>query len=430
MGSWVPSKRHAVVGLCGVSTFICYADRVNISVTILHMGLTGAWRGWILASFFYGYFTTQLIGGLLSSRFGGSRVLNAAVAWWSAFTILTPWAARRSNHALFLCRVLMGAGEGLAYPAIYDIVSQWAPPLERARSFAAAQFGSKAGTMFALIVCPIIINASGWPAVFFGFGASGFLWNLAWMMWVGSEAPAVNYHAVPGDGAPDAESAALGKAKAVGAAEPPAAQEELSPRLARRLLALPSVWAIVAGHVTYNWGHYLLLSWLPTFLNEVHGVSKDNMSVSAVPFAFMSIGIGAWSSLADRWARHATLTSVRKGMTTIGLGGAGLLLLLLARAPDYLTAIMLASLSLGTQAAAGSGVLINHVDLAPRYSSVLFSLSNTFATLPGMVAVPLASAILAAPWGSWGHVFGLAAAVYAVGLAVYRRYMSAEPLNL
>jgi hypothetical protein len=60
--------RHKLVLLCGASSFICYADRVNISVAILHMGLSNLAAGAVLASFFYGYFTTQILGGILANR--------------------------------------------------------------------------------------------------------------------------------------------------------------------------------------------------------------------------------------------------------------------------------------------------------------------------------------------------------------------------
>jgi MFS family permease len=56
----------------------------------------------------------------------------------------------------------MGAGEGLAFPALYDLISRWAPPLERARSFGVVQLGVKAGTTLALALGPAVIRAAGW----------------------------------------------------------------------------------------------------------------------------------------------------------------------------------------------------------------------------------------------------------------------------
>lgn len=41
-----------------------------------------------------------------------------------------------------------------------------------------------------------------------------------------------------------------------------------------------------------------------------------------------------------------------------------------------------------------SGFLVNHVDIAPRYAGTLFGLSNTFATISGIVA-PFAASVIA-----------------------------------
>ena len=71
-------------------------------------------KGLILSSFFIGYMTTQVIGGLASEMLNGKVVLVSGVALWSCFTILTPIAARYSSFAvLLIVRVLMGAGEGM-----------------------------------------------------------------------------------------------------------------------------------------------------------------------------------------------------------------------------------------------------------------------------------------------------------------------------
>ena len=67
-----------MVLLCGLSSFICYADRVNITVAVLHMGLGRLESGWVLASFFYGYFCTQIVGGLLAARCVVPPILRTA----------------------------------------------------------------------------------------------------------------------------------------------------------------------------------------------------------------------------------------------------------------------------------------------------------------------------------------------------------------
>ena len=112
--SW--PRRYNLVGLCFLSTFICYIDRVNISVAIIPMAEEFGWdqttRGIVLSSFFYGYLATQVFGGWLADRFGGKIVLGIGVVWWSVFTLITPPAAALSFTILFLARVGMGLGEG------------------------------------------------------------------------------------------------------------------------------------------------------------------------------------------------------------------------------------------------------------------------------------------------------------------------------
>ena len=100
----------------------------------------------MLGAFFWGYASTQIIGGKLCSMYGGAIVLTTAVLAWSICTLLTPIAAAHSMPALLLCRVLMGAGEGMSQPAIHSLVAVWVPKAERTQAIAVASSGMISGT--------------------------------------------------------------------------------------------------------------------------------------------------------------------------------------------------------------------------------------------------------------------------------------------
>src|SRR5215510_14534648 len=177
-------RRFVLVGLCFLSTFICYIDRVNMSVAIIPMAEEFKWdqttKGIVLSSFFYGYLATQVLGGWLADRYGGKAVLSFGVLWWSIFTMLTPPAATISLTVLFMARVGMGLGEGVAFPAIHNLFARWAPVQERARFVALNTSGIPLGTVGALFLTPAIVLAWGWQWVFYCFGLLGFLWFTLW----------------------------------------------------------------------------------------------------------------------------------------------------------------------------------------------------------------------------------------------------------
>lgn len=65
----------------------------------------------LLGAFFFGYLFTQIPGGYLSGRCGGSKFLGGGVLGTAILTILTPWAAEYGVNWLFALRALEGFGE-------------------------------------------------------------------------------------------------------------------------------------------------------------------------------------------------------------------------------------------------------------------------------------------------------------------------------
>ncbi len=188
MSSW--PVRYNIVALAAAAVFICYIDRVIISIAIIPMSAEYGWdseqQGLVLSSFFLGYLLTQVAGGWLAERYGGKIVLAAGVVFWSLSTILTPIAAAGGLTALLITRVLMGVGEGVTFPSIYALFGRWIPESVRSRAIGILFSMIPLGSVFALLTTPWIVTHYGWEMGFYLFGAVGFVW---WLFWQRNPSP-------------------------------------------------------------------------------------------------------------------------------------------------------------------------------------------------------------------------------------------------
>ena len=404
-----------MVLLCFFSIFICYIDRVNISIAIIPMakqlGWTDTQRGLVLSSFFVGYMVTQLLGGTLAARFGGKVVLGFGVVWWSLFTLFTPLSAMASFPILIATRIAMGVGEGVAFPATYNLLGRWVPLLERSRSAAFNLSGIPIGTLFAVTVSPWVVVRYGWPAIFYLFGVFGLIWFAFWWQ-LGGDRPAVAVDDGPVDQDPVDQAPIVTS---------PAMAAEFSPRTPwRRILSHKGVWAIIIAHFCNNWGLFVLLSWLPSYFSSQLGVNLGAVWLYvAPPWIANFLGANAAGWLADRMiARGHPVTRVRKLMQTIGFAGPAAALITLATVDDAFTAVILLTITLGLCAGSYAGFASNHLDISPPHAGVLYGISNTTASIPGIVGVAL-TGYLVDHSGSYASAFYVTAGVYLFGLVVY-----------
>jgi MFS transporter, ACS family, solute carrier family 17 (sodium-dependent inorganic phosphate cotransporter), other len=400
---WRWKSWHTVVFLCSAAVFISYIDRTNISVAAIPMKDEFAWtettKGFVLSSFFIGYILLQVVSGTLANRYGGKVVLGVAVVWWSVFTMLTPPAARVSLAALIGARIALGLGEAAVFPASINMVGRWVPVASRSRAVALFASSLSLGTVVSLPLTGWLVRAYGWPTPFYAFGAVGFVWAAAWVVGVGN-GRGVEAEPVPSDG-------------------------RSIPW--RRIASTPAVWAIVINHFCHNWSLYVLLAWLPSYFRTTFGVTLANAGLlAAAPWLTNFVMANVAGALADGMInRGRSTTFVRRLMQGTGLLGAALFLLLMQTASSPMTGVLLMCGATGTLAFCFAGFSPNSFDIAPRYADVIWGISNTFATLPGIVGVAV-TGWLVERTGGYAAPFIVTAAVGAAGALVFLKFGSGQ----
>ena len=115
-------------------------------------------------------------------------------------------------------------------------------------------------------------------------------------------------------------------------------------------------------------------------------------------------------------------------MTTIGLVGPAIFLLCFCAVDSLLFAILFVSITMGLVSFNSAGHLSNHAEVAPNHAGITFAVSNTIATIPGILAGPLTAELVTTSHGRWFPVFVLAAAVNFVGSVIYVSQSSGSSL--
>lgn len=301
-------------------TTINYADRVALSVAArpisLEFGLSPVQMGYLLSSFLWMYVLCLLPVGLLVDRFGGKIVNAAGIGLWSAATVLTGFST--SFGFLVGSRVVMGMGELTSWPASNRVIREWFPASERGLANAVFSAGAAAGPAFGAMAIAAVVSRLGWRAGFLAAGSIGFIWLLAWLA-LFNQPERVRWLR------PEERDTILRRRD--GAVAPSEAERSASPL--RHLLGLRTVWGLFLTQGCEVYGNYMLLTWLPSYLQRAKGLSLLNAGMlTAVPFGTAMVMAVLLGLLSDRLLTHDTVhTGQRRVMLAVLMITVGSILL-------------------------------------------------------------------------------------------------------
>jgi MFS family permease len=281
-----------VAALLAISTFINYIDRGSLSLAapVLKVELQlSPWQlGILLSSFFWTYTGFQIISGWLVDRFNVNWVLAAGFFVWSLATATTGFV--HGFEMLLIMRLILGAGESVAFPSYCKILAKHFPEALRGRANSFISAGIASGPAFGIFFGATLIARHGWRPFFIGLGLFSLLWLPPWKMWMPMGA---GLYVSP---------------------------TEQTPGLAE-ILKQRSAWGTFAGLFAFNYLSYFLLTWLPSFLVNERGFSMQKMgTIGGAAYGILALSalISGWVS--DLWiARGGTPTRVRKTFTAFGL---------------------------------------------------------------------------------------------------------------
>ncbi|XP_018336581.1 sialin isoform X2 [Agrilus planipennis] len=424
-------RRRYIISLLGFLGFLnIYTMRVTLSIAIVAMTENKtvtlengtithvqefSWNnrqtGLLLSSFFYGYITTQILGGFLAERFGGRKFYGLGILCTAILTLLSPICAKQGFTALLIVRIVEGVLEGVTYPSMLAVWARWAPPLERSRLANFAISGAYMGTVIGMTIGGVLTDYFGWESVFYVFGTVAIVWFLCWWFIV-AESPSLDPHISKREldyilGSLNKENDTLRDVKHPWG----------------KILTSWAVWAIIIAHFAENWGFYTLLTQLPTFMKTVLNFDLSSGGfLSSLPYLCMSICTAMSGVLADTCLekKYLTITQVRKIFNCSAFLGQTIFMLAAGFLLSPVGSTIFLTLAVGFGGFAWSGFGVNYLDIGPSHASVIVGISNTFSTLPGIISPTLTGFIVKHNTvAEWRNVFYISAGVYLFGCVTY-----------
>ncbi|QDT34868.1 MFS transporter [Thalassoglobus polymorphus] len=290
--------RHHVLGATTLAAVMLYLDRICIAEIAKEeafksdLGISDTQIGVVLGAFFFTYALGQVPAGWLSDRFGTRTMLPIYIGIWSLCTILTGLA--NGFLMLMVARLLFGFAQAGCYPSAGSLIKRWMPIPQRGRASSVVSFGGRlGGTIAPILTAWLLKDYLSWRAVLILYGTAGFL--VAFHFWrIYRETP--TEHPLCDTG--EQELISYGDDDA-GDLSPP----QFLPLLP--LIRSHTMWLMSFLQFGINLGWVFLVTWLPTYLQEVKHVDpKTGGLMSTIVLASGIVGTLCGGMVTDISVRH------------------------------------------------------------------------------------------------------------------------------
>ncbi len=361
----VSPRGWLIVAMLFCFMLINFADKAVLGLSAvpimrdLHLDHTEF--GLVGTSFFVFFSLSTVLVGFLANRVPSKWILFAMALSWSLFQL--PMMLPVGLAALVTNRMLLGLGEGPAYPVALHATYKWFPNLRRPLPTGIIALGGAVGTgIVAPVIVYVIIHYS-WRTAFAMLGVAGLAWCAVWLF-AGKEGPLTS-------GAPG-----------------PGASTYARVPYARLLTSRTFVGQTMVGFAAY-WLLTLAVVWLPAYLTKGAGYTPTEVGWIVTLPALAQIVLMPSGCVFSEWLKRRGLSSrlARGGLACAGLLIAGLLAFALPGVSGDVLPILCAALafSCGTLIFSLGHVMVAEITPVAQRGSML-AIGNATATLAGPLA--------------------------------------------
>jgi ACS family glucarate transporter-like MFS transporter len=404
----ISKRRVFIYAILFAMTAINYTDRVNLSVAggvISHeFGLSPAELGWLLSAHLWPYVICLVPAGMFVDRVGYRLVGWLAVGFWSLCTVVTGFV--KGPVPFYTMRIGLGAGEAATFPMGMQTIRAWTPRSEFGIAVAALSLGQWFGTAFGAMFVAWIVSDFGWRPAFVATGVLGLIWVTIWLLfirdpqragWLGARER--DYILQKREVRPPQQK---GGANIMG------------------LLGSRSMWALGLSHGGLVYENYMLLSWLPNFLQTQHHISIFNSGAyTAIIYGTAVVGSILLARLSDRiFSISALRGGARKWVVAFSYLPA-MLVVVVSQVDSVWVIVGLLTISVTFLAngIALNQALVNDLVLRPADVGTAAALQTVAANLIG-VAAPIVTGYAVAATGNFNMAFVLTGAMLLLGVTV------------
>jgi MFS family permease len=405
------SLSSQVLAVLCLMYLVMYIDRVNIATVAPRMtadlGLSNTEFGLAISAFSYPYALFQLIGGWVSDRFGPRRTLMLSGVVVCVATICTGLVGGLSS--LIAARVVLGFGEGSAFPTATRALSVWMPRARWGFAQGITHSASRLGNALTPLLIAGLMAYTSWRGSFVALGLLGLVWVALWW-WVFRDDPrkhkgitADELTRLPATPSSDA----CGNAPSV-------------PwfKLARRMLPVTAV------DFCYGWTLWVFLTWLPSFFFKYfHLDLKHSALFSSGVLLGGVIGDTVGGVISDwLYRRTGSLQVARRNLIVVGMLGAFCFLIPVVLTLDLTTVALCLSAACFFSELVVAPIWSVPMDIAPHYAGSASGMMNFGFGLAGIVSPVIFGGVLDLT-GSWTMPFygSIGLLLLGAGLAFFMR---------